>query len=77
MSPDSSGISWTDGTLDSLYGCAECSVGYRLCYAVDRVYRHSCNPKLSGDRRFDGLVEKRMDASRANCSSIRGTYMQY
>lgn len=57
MSLDSSGISWTDGTLNSLYGCTECSVGCRLCYAVGRAYRHSCNPKLNGDRRFDGLVK--------------------
>ncbi len=57
MSLESSGISWTDGTLNSLYGCAECSVGCRLCYAVDRVYRHSRNPKLNSDGRFDGLVK--------------------
>ena len=57
MSLDSSGISWTDGTLNSLYGCAECSVGCRLCYAVGRVYRNSHNPKRNGDGRFDGLVK--------------------
>ena len=57
MSLDSSGISWTDGTLNSLYGCAECSVDCRLCYAVGRVYRNSCNPKRNGDGRFNGLVK--------------------
>jgi len=56
MSLESSGISWTDGTLNSLYGCSACSVGCRLCYAVNRVHRHSCNPKLNHDHRFDGLV---------------------
>lgn len=39
MSLESSGISWTDGTLNSLYGCSTCFVGCRLCYAVNRVYR--------------------------------------
>ncbi len=58
MSLDASGISWTDGTLNSLYGCKECSVGCRLCYAVNRVYRHSQNPRLHQDGRFDGLVER-------------------
>ena len=57
MSLGSSGISWTDGTLNSLYGCAECSVGCRLCYAVGRAYRHSCNPKQNADGRYDGLVK--------------------
>ena len=57
MSLDSSGISWTDGTLNSLYGCVECSVGCRLCYAVGRVYRNSCNPKRNGDGSFNGLVK--------------------
>jgi protein gp37 len=56
MSLNESGISWTDGTLNSLYGCRECSVGCRLCYAVNRVYRHSQNSKLNSDGRFDGLV---------------------
>jgi protein gp37 len=45
MSLESSGISWTDGMLNSLYGCGACSVGCRLCYAVNRVYRHSRNAK--------------------------------
>jgi protein gp37 len=56
MSLESSGISWTDGTLNSLYGCTACSPGCQHCYAVRRVYRHSCNPMLNADRRFDGLV---------------------
>lgn len=56
MSLESSGISWTDGTLNSLYGCGECSVGCRLCYAVKRVDRHAGNPQLNSDGRFDGLV---------------------
>ena len=56
MSLDSLGISWTDGTLNSLYGCWTCSIGCRLCYAVNRVHRHSSNPKLNHDGRFDGLV---------------------
>jgi protein gp37 len=56
MSLESSGISWTDGTLNSLYGCSACSVGCRLCYAVNRVYRHSWNLKLNRDERFHGLV---------------------
>lgn len=56
MSLESSGISWTDGTLNSLYGCTACSTGCRLCYAVKRVFRHSQNPKMNGDGRFDGLV---------------------
>lgn len=58
MSLDGSGISWTDGTLNSLYGCRECSAGCRLCYAVGRVYRHSRNPKLNKDGRFNGLVKE-------------------
>lgn len=56
MSLDSSGISWTDATLNSLYGCGACSVGCRLCYAVKRVDRHASNPRLNTDGRFDGLV---------------------
>jgi protein gp37 len=56
MSLDFSGISWTDGTLNSLYGCGACSVGCRLCYAVKRVDRHASNPQLNTDGRFDGLV---------------------
>lgn len=56
MSLDSSGISWTDGTLNSVYGCAACSVGCRLCYAVNRVHRHATNPKLNHDGRFDDLT---------------------
>src|ERR1700748_2905868 len=56
MSLESSGISWTDGTLNSLYGCGACSVGCRLCYAVKRVDRHASNPRLKTDGRFDGLV---------------------
>src|ERR1700756_1409914 len=56
MSLDSSGISWTAGTLNSLYGCGACSVGCRECYAVKRIYRHSCNPRLNHAGRFDGLV---------------------
>lgn len=58
MSLDSSGISWTDGTLNSLYGCSECSVGCRLCYAVKRVARHSRNSKINKDGRFSGLVNR-------------------
>ena len=56
MSLESSGISWTDGTLNSVYGCGACSVGCRLCYAVKRVDRHASNPRLNTDGRFDGLV---------------------
>ena len=59
MSLDSSGISWTDGTLNSLYGCSECSVGCRNCYAVNRVARHSRNSKVNSDGRFKGLVKGR------------------
>lgn len=58
MSLNSSGISWTDGTLNSLYGCGACSVGCRLCYAVTRIHRHASNPRLNTDGRFDGLVDK-------------------
>src|SRR6185437_11588593 len=54
-----SGISWTDGTLNSLYGCSECSVGCRMCYAVKRVHRHSLNSRVNRDERFDGLVAGR------------------
>jgi protein gp37 len=57
MSLDSSGISWTNGTLNSLYGCSTCSVGCRLCYAVNGVHRHASNPQLNRDGRFDGLVK--------------------
>lgn len=56
MSLNESGISWTDGTLNSLYGCWGCSVGCRLCYAVGRVYRHSQNSKVNADGRFSDLV---------------------
>ena len=56
MSLNESGISWTDGTLNSLYGCRECSVGCRLCYAVNRVYRQSTNPKRNTDGRLNKLV---------------------
>lgn len=56
MSLDSSGISWTNATLNSLYGCSVCSIGCRLCYATVRVHRHARNPKLNRDRRFDALV---------------------
>ncbi len=56
MSLDSSGISWTDGTLNSLYGCSKCSVGCRNCYAVTRIKRHALNSRLNRDGRFDGLV---------------------
>jgi len=56
MSLNESGISWTDGTLNSLYGCWGCSVGCRLCYAVGRVYRHSLNSKVNADGRFSDLV---------------------
>ncbi len=57
MSLDSSGISWTDGTLNSLYGCSKCSVGCRNCYAVSRIRRHSSNPRVNADGRFNGLIE--------------------
>jgi protein gp37 len=57
MSLESSGISWTDGTLNSLYGCSTCSTGCRLCYAVNGVYRHSRNARMNPDGRFDGLVD--------------------
>lgn len=56
MSLESSGISWTDGTLNSLYGCGACSIGCRLCYAMARVSRHASNSRLNTDGRFDGLV---------------------
>src|ERR1035437_9643973 len=56
MSLNESGISWTDGTLNSLYGCRECSVGCRMCYAVGRVFRHSQNSKVNADGRFNDLV---------------------
>jgi protein gp37 len=58
LSLDSSGISWTDSTLNSLYGCSECSVGCRLCYAVKRIARHSRDSKVNKDGRFDGLVNR-------------------
>ena len=59
MSLDGSGISWTEGTLNSLYGCRERSVGCRLCYAVDRVHRFSRNlEKVNADGRFNGLVKE-------------------
>ena len=51
-----SGISWTDDTMNSLYGCWPCSSGCRLCYAVKNVHRASTNGKLNVDGRFDGLV---------------------
>ena len=57
MSLEASGISWTDATLNSLYGCSACSVGCRLCYAMNRVNRHSLNPRMNGHGRFDGLVK--------------------
>ncbi len=41
MSLNSSGISWTDGTLNSPYGGGGCSFGCRRYYAVNRVYRYS------------------------------------
>ncbi len=53
-----SGISWTGGTLNSLYGCTECSKGCTHCYAVNRVYRFSRNGGINKDRRFDGLVKE-------------------
>ena len=56
MSLDSSGITWTDATMNSLYGCSVCSTGCRLCYAANRVHRHSQNPRLNGDGRFNELV---------------------
>jgi len=57
MSLDGSGISWTGGTLNSLYGCRECSSGCRLCYAVGNVYRQSVNSRRNRDGRFDGLIQ--------------------
>jgi protein gp37 len=57
MSLDSSGISWTNGTLNAVYGCSTCSLGCRLCYATLRVHRHARNPKQNPDGRFDGLVK--------------------
>ena len=65
MSLDGSGISWTEGTLNSLYGCRERSVGCRLCYAVGRVHRFSTNiKKVNADGRFDGLVKERVKEER-------------
>lgn len=58
MSLDCSGISWTDGTLNSLYGCSKCSIGCRNCHAVKRINRHALNPQWNQDRRFNGLVNK-------------------
>ena len=57
MSLDGSGISWTDGTLNSFYGCQKCSVGCRECYAVGRVHRFATNAELNADGRFDELVD--------------------
>lgn len=58
MSLDGSGISWTEGTLNSLYGCRDCSTGCRLCYAVGNVYRQqSSRQRRNRDGRFDGLIQ--------------------
>ncbi len=56
MSLDSSGISWTDGTMNSLYGCSSCPDGCRRCYAVPRVHRHCMNPRQNTDGRYDELT---------------------
>jgi protein gp37 len=65
MSLDGSGISWTEGTLNSLYGCRECSAGCRLCFAVGRIHRFSANlKKVNADGRFNKLVKERMKEDR-------------
>jgi protein gp37 len=56
MSLNSSGISWTDGTMNSLYGCSACPDGCRRCYAVTSVHRHCMNPRQNKDGRYDGLT---------------------
>jgi protein gp37 len=51
-----SNITWTEATMNSLYGCHSCSPGCSLCYATRNLRRFAANPTLNSDHRFDDLV---------------------
>jgi protein gp37 len=54
-----SNITWTQATMNSLYGCTQCSEGCTECYAKSNLVRFSANPVLNSDHRFDELVRVR------------------
>lgn len=53
-----SGITWTNGTMNSFYGCTPCSPGCFNCYAKRNLLRFAAaKSKQNSDGRFAGLVK--------------------
>lgn len=63
-----SAITWTEFTMNSLYGCSQCSPGCSNCYARRYLLRFAGTEVQNRDGRFDGLVRTRDVRGEQACS---------
>lgn len=65
-------ISWTDWTLNAIYGCREVSAGCDHCYAATLSHRYGAAGRASGRPNvFEGLTEQGEDGTTRWSGAIR------